>query len=268
VQREEPADYDDIAAWDRYHGHTMMAERIASARRALRYVPDLEASRFERLWFAGCGTSLAPRSFAELGFEVVATDLSREALDMQWQSQRSVSAELLHILYEQAVSGLAPERGGKLEIVKHDLRVTMPKAPFDAVLNIKAWTGFSAEDRAAIARSHVDALRAGGWAIFETAGVLFEARDALEDLLLEAGASMPLNDCVRWYRRALAETGLPIAFVLGHPRVDTSAGYLEQPGEQDTLASIEQEYLQRRRAARERQGPPPKDARLAFVLYD
>jgi hypothetical protein len=263
----EPSDWSDIEAWDRYHVETSVGDRIAAARRALRYVPDLEAHRLKRVWFPGCGTSLAPRSYSELGFDVVASDISREALEVQWRSKHA-NEELLRMLYEQAVSGLAPERGGRFEIVKRDLRIPCTEGPFDCVLNIRSFTGFDTESMRAIARCHMEALRPGGWAIFETTGVPSEARDAIEDLLIESGATLPLNECERWYRQALRETRLPLAFVLGHPRVDASGDHIEQPGEQESLDEIERAYLARRRAQREREGAPPDDAKLAFLLYD
>jgi hypothetical protein len=263
----EPADWNDIAAWDRLHVETSVAERIAAARRALRYVPDLEANRLKRVWFPGCGTSMAPRSYAELGFDVVASDLSREALDVQWQSKQA-SGDLLRMLYEQAVSGLAPERGGSFRSVKHDLRAPWEGPPFDCILNIRAFTGFGEDAMGAIAASQVGALRPGGWAIFETSGVATADRDRIEDLLAAAGAVLPLNACERWYRKALRETELPVTFVLGHPRVDGAGGHLEQPGEQEKLDEIQRDYLAKRREERAREGPPPPDARLAFVLYD
>jgi hypothetical protein len=263
----EPADWNDIAGWDRHHVETSVAERIAAARRALRYVPDLEANRLKRVWFPGCGTSFAPRSYAELGFDVTASDLSREALDVQWQSKQA-SGDLLRMLYEQAVSGLAPERGGAFRTQKHDLRSPWEGPPFDCVLNIRALSGFDAKTRTAIAASQLGALRPGGWAIFETSGVGPDARDALEEVLLGAGATLPLHACERWYRQALRDTGLPVTFVLGHPRVLASEEHVEQPGEQEQLDEIERAYLARRREERAREGPPPPEARLAFVLYD
>ncbi|HZO12794.1 MAG TPA: methyltransferase domain-containing protein [Polyangiaceae bacterium] len=264
---QEPADWNDIEGWDRFHAETPVADRIAAARRALRYAIDLEANRLKRVWFPGCGSSLAPRSYAELGFETVASDLSREALDIQWRSLRA-HIELLKMLYEQAVSGLAPERGGKLEIVKHDICTPFERPAVDCVLNIRAFTGFEHEAMRMIAASHVAALRPGGWVIFEMTDVALDARDAIEDLLIEAGATLPQNECERWYRRALRETGLPVTFILGHPRVDSAQGHLEQPGDQERLDEVEQAYLQRRRQQRAREGSPPEGAKLAFFLYD
>lgn len=264
----EPAAFSDIDAWDRHHAATSMGERIEAARRALRYVPDLEANRLRRVWFPGCGTSLAPRAYAELGFDVVASDLSSDAVDAQWQSSVGVSAELLGMLYEQAVSGLAPERGGKLSVVKHDLAEPFTEADFDAVLNIRSFVGFAPTVMQAIATSHHTALRPGGWAIFEARGVAVRDRDRIDDLLLGAGFVMPLNDCDRWYRRELEATGLPVLFKLGHPRVDPEQGYEEQPGDQQRLDEIEQSYLDRRRQRRVEEGSPPGDARLAFALFD
>jgi hypothetical protein len=243
-----------------------MGERIAAARRALRYVPDLEAQRLLRVWFPGCGMSLAPRSYSELGFDVVASDLSREALDAQWQSSVGVSAELLGMLYEQAVSGLAPERGGKLVVHKHDLREPFEHTDFDCVLNIRAFAGFDEATRALMAQSHGAALRPGGWAIFEAGTVALSARDELEAQLEDAGLVMPLIASERWYRRALADTGLDVVFVLGHPR--PRAADRADATSQPELDAIEQAYLQRRREQRAREGEPPAEAKLAFVLYD
>ncbi len=268
MSRVEPSDWSDLAAWERHHAATRMGERIEAARRALRYVPDLEANRLRRVWFPGCGTSLAPRAYAELGFDVVASDASAEAVDAQWQSSVGVSAELLGMLYEQAVSGLAPERGGKLAVVTHDLAQPFGEGDFDAVLNIRAFAGFAPPVRQAMAASHHAALRPGGWAIFEASGVALRDRDRVDDVLLGAGFVMPLNDCDRWYRRELEATGLPILFKLGHPRVDPEQGYAEQPGDQQRLDAIEQAYLERRRQRRAEEGAPPPDARLAFALFD
>ena len=265
---QPPADWDDLDAWDRFHAQTPMGDRIDAARRALRYVPDLEAAQLKQIWFPGCGTSLAPRAYSELGFNVVASDLSREALNAQWQSSVGVSAHLLGVLYEQAVSGLAPERGGKLDVVKHDLAEPFERDGLSAVLNIYAFAGFDDETKRAIAASHLKALDPGGWAIFQVAGAANNLRDAMEDLLLEAGFAMPLNACERWYRRELDDTGLPISFRLGRPRVDSEQGYEEQAGDQDRLDAIEKAYLERRRAQRDKEGALDKDARLAFTLYD
>ena len=44
--------------------------------------------------------------------------------------------------------------------------------------------------------------------MFETMKVAVELREALEDSLLDVGFVLPLHETHRWYRSALAATGI------------------------------------------------------------
>jgi len=69
-----PDDWSDEAGWDAYH---QAEERKPDPfKLGLQYVSDLRKKGIERVWFPGCGTSLGPRAYAELGFEVLCSDFS------------------------------------------------------------------------------------------------------------------------------------------------------------------------------------------------
>lgn len=69
------------------------------------------------------------------------------------------------------------------------------------------------------AQTHATALRPGGIAFFDMMNVQGELREQLENTLVDAGFYVPLVNLNRWYRTALADTGIPHVFVLGTPMI-------------------------------------------------
>jgi len=263
-----PGDWNDIGGWDRYHSEADWADRCRHAYLTMKYARTLRDHGYRRLWLPGCGTSLAPLAYAAAGFSVVATDVSPVALDAQRRSRdEGLEEATLARILKGSRGTIEPARGGQLTVVQHDMRERWRDGSFGAILNIRSFQGFDPATMRLVARSHIDALEPGGWAVLETQNVQGEARNRLEDALLEAGACLPYNEAERWLRREIAATGLPVTFILGRPMVRCRDGYVEQPGDQERLDALRAQHAERRRELIERQGPPPDDAKIATVVY-
>ena len=177
----------------------------------LQYVESFRENKLSRVWFPGSGTSLAPRVFAQLGFDVLSSDFSPVAVAVQ----ESIAVAPLPAEVTAMLEGLDRHAPSKLATKKHDFRMPLDAvAPFDVVLNVRAFQGLSRDDMPLVAAGHCAALRAGGWAIFETMNVQGEARNQLETVLLNAGFFLPLYDTERWYRAKLKATGIDHVMIL------------------------------------------------------
>ncbi len=130
----------------------------------------------------------------------------------------------------------------------HDVRTLFPEAEFECVLNIRAFQILEGESLAAAARTHFSALRPGGEAFFDTQNVQGHDRNVLEDALLAAGFFLPGYEAERWYRSALAATGIRFNFILGRPMCPFAQGEEEKAArdrDQEVLESFRLEYEQR-----------------------
>lgn len=256
-----PADWGDEHGWDAFHRASRTPPRHSPIDLGLQYVASLRKEGFRRIWFPGAGTSAGPRAFAELGFEVVCTDFSLTAIARQTELARAPLDADLGVFGDAAT-----EAPTMMQVFKHDFRkpLDVDVSPFDVVLNRRAFQGLGAADRTATARVHYDALRAGGWAVFETMNVAIELRDALEDSLLSAGFSLPLQEANRWYRAALAATGIKFVIILGRALVPGQNPSRRDQARLDTLTA---EFAERAKREAEQTADATPDDRIAHVIY-
>jgi SAM-dependent methyltransferase len=269
-----PSDWDDRAAWDEYlracWDGAAWREGLTPFELGLQFVEDLRRNSARRVWFPGSGLSLAPRAYAALGFEALATDLSPVSAAFQaWAKDQ----ELWALGIEALIEGFTRQRGaarpgGALESAVHDFREGAPAVGaggFDCALNFRALQGLSPESLRRAAAAHYQALRPGGWAIFQTMNVPGPRRDALEDALRDAGFYLPYQGAERWYRRVLAATGIPFLMIPGRP---SYAPGQDEEGQQP-LDSYRREYEERRRAEAPELARRLSDgeSKIAFVVY-
>jgi SAM-dependent methyltransferase len=215
-----PRDWNDWSGWDDYYQFELNRRDgeseppdLSSFR--LEQLPglaeDLKSQGWRDLWVPGCGLSPLARLLAHLGLQVVATDLSRVAIEFQ-QSERRGFEDL-------ALKLGPPDPAGTFAAALHDFRTPFRTEAFDLILNVKAFQGFRAEDMAGIAAVHAESLRKGRSAYFDTINVQGERRDQMEQTLEDGGFVVPFAKLNRWYRNALRETGISHVFVLGRPIV-------------------------------------------------
>ncbi len=148
-QTNPPEDWDDKSGWDRYFSAKLSAERIVSD-------PDMIVLRFlslahkkgGRIWFAGCGLDRYPKTYAEQGCKVLATDLSSVAVMHQ---QRLAEAFLRENKSAQVQ--------GAFSAAEHDFTKSTPGGEFDVVINCRAFQGLSVNAMRAAAGHFYAALR-------------------------------------------------------------------------------------------------------------
>lgn len=209
-----------------------------------------------RVWFPGCGVDPNGPLFAALGCDVVATDHSPFAIE--WQERVSalpptaIAGEWDGLL---ARYGLTPRRG-RFRAAVEDFLTTHPEGPFDVVVNRRALSPLSPVDQRRAARNFERCTRPGGALIVDTINVQGDARDRLEDSLLEAGYFIPGNEVDRWYRAQLAGTGILYMMILGRPMVPDHGQYPKahrdrrRKEDQAILDAFGAEYVARRERVR------------------
>jgi len=161
-----PADYDDRVGWDLYHkAYSEARMQFSIHRLMIDMIPlmdkkDIIVSYGRRIWFPGCGISLVPHLFAAWGAEVYATDFSAEAIHA---SKLSVAdpqiGELLPL-------EKFPREKWSLDHRLHDFRDPFDVNNLDIVINMKSYSELTDASRAKAARTHFEALRDGGLAVF------------------------------------------------------------------------------------------------------
>lgn len=273
-----PQDWDDHAGWERYHAAAIRgAERRVGSLMfdapGMRFLDALQRGGCKRVWFPGCGCSLAPAIYAAFGFDVVATDVAPSAV--AWQTRRAaLSADelLTDASWRERLAEAAPRPGGALHAAVHDFRDAYAGAPFDCIVNERAFQGLPAPSRVAAARSHFAALAPGRQAIFDTMNVQGAGRDAIELALEEAGFWVPLRRTEAWYRDALAQTGIPFVFILGQPRVPATGAYTRDATRKQAeteLAKYRAEYERRANEEWEQTRGRANDGvtKIATVVY-
>ena len=213
------------------------------------------------MWFPGCGTSLAPRAFAELGFDVLCTDISTIAISRQAATAGTALTSTARGLVDAQQRSGPPTR---MRVRLHDFRTAIDEALFDVIINARAIQGLALDDLHAVARGHHAALRPGGYAILDTQNVQGAGRDRLEGALQDAGFLVPLFEANAWHRQALQATGVAFAMTLGRPIALSRAA-----ADQARLEALSGEYLARANAevARTRARFEAPDARVALVVY-
>ena len=99
-----PRDWDDAAGWEAYHAGLYPAGPFRKAREWLEQTATMIAPNLAALltqlrqrgqrgaWFPGCGLDPLPRLFADLGFDVLASDVSPTAVRFQHSTDNDVSA--------------------------------------------------------------------------------------------------------------------------------------------------------------------------------
>lgn len=268
-----PDDWNDQAGWDAYYEfqrarskRDLWANETGSIgiEQLPEFSEDLKARGWRKVWVPGCGLSPLARLLSHLGLQVVATDISPVAVEVQ----RSNLGEFAHL---RAKLGPA-DSAGSFAVELHDFRNEFHREAFDLIINVKAFQGFQVSDLGRIAEVHAGALRKGRYAYFDTMNVQGERRDQLEQTLEDGGFVVPLLALNRWYRRALNETGIPHVFILGQPMIPRTGEYAEGGPKWDRdmarLRVICTEYRGRlqteQEAEQQRIGP---DAKIAQVIY-
>ena len=216
-----PQDWNDHEGWESYwrrkrrgFRHSEMDLTVVGfllVKELPSWAEEIRAKGKTSIWVPGCGVSALPRLLAHLGLSVVATDISRSAVEFQSSDQNDITR------YVDRIDPAVP--GGSLVVEVHDFRTVYRNEAFDLILNIKAFQGFPVADKRRIAQVHAHALKPGGIAYFDTMNVQGDRRDELESALAAAGFFVPLLELNRKYRQALRATGIPHAFVLGSPIV-------------------------------------------------
>ena len=162
--------------------------------------------------------------------------------------QASVAEELMAKLMEGAEGEVAAER--------HDFLEPYATNAFEIIVNAKALQGFRTENQRLVARTHYQALKPKGTAIFQVQNVQDKLADDVENALEEAGFLVPGVEANRWRRRMLRETGIPYAIVLGRAVIPRTGDYREDAElrERDMarLAVFDAEYEERLKAEQER----------------
>jgi hypothetical protein len=268
-----PDDWNDAAGWDAHH-----RSRLAMPNRdpwdddtgsiRVEHLPqlakDLKAQGWRSVWVPGCGLSPLACLLAHLGLEVVATDISVAAVELQHESQ----AKFGHLTSKLGQR----DKSGSLTAEVHDFRAAFRREAFDLIINVKAFQAFQTPDMTAIAGVHAAALRPNRYAYFDTMNVQGERRDTLEQAFEDGGFVVPLLSVNRWYRRALRETGIPHIFILGQPMIprkgEYAAGGPKWDADMAKLRNIAAEYEARvaseQDAERARIDANPK---IAHVIY-
>jgi hypothetical protein len=269
-----PDDWNDHAGWDTYYESRISRRNrgmpdddtvVLSSEQLLRLAEELKGKEWRSGWIPGCGLSGLPQSLANLGLEVIATDLSPAAV--QFQNEAATK------FHQPAATDGQADSAGSLTAEVHDFRTAFRLEAFDIILNVKAFQKFPAQDLLAIARVHAETLRPGRHAYFFTQNVQGELRDELEQALADGGFAVPFLALTQSYRRALRETRIPHVFVLGHPWVTDADGYERgNPNRESAVARLKEisaEFHGRMAAEYEdenrRFGP---DAKLAHVIYN
>jgi hypothetical protein len=238
-----PDDWNDHGAWEQFYaamyakmGKTDWVsdgfERLAIFENdPVRFVTDLKAKQWLRVWVPGCGMSPVPKILAELGLEVHATDISPTAIMFQQTRHKDGPP-----LYASADHQQQP---GHFECQVYDVRSPYLMNYFDLVINVKAFSGFDRDTMCQVADSHYKALKPGRRAQFVTLNAQGELMDAMEDCLMDARFFLPLYGLKRWLKQTLREAGISdFATVVHHMNDKNMISILN---EYQTRAQAEQE---------------------------
>jgi SAM-dependent methyltransferase len=274
-----PEQWDDTQGWEAYYREYCAEERwknwVTPTELAWVYISQLAEKKYQRIWFPGCGASLAPRLYAALGFEVYASDISPTAVDFQrWLMTQTLSELGVSSILAQVTEEELDEEPTEFRVIEHDLKKSFDEEPFDAVVNLLSFHGFSKEPLEQISKVHYQALRPGGSAIFVMGNVSRAKREFLERPLVEAGFYMPYYEPEAWFREALQTSQIPHRFISGRAmvRIDAEPFRSEQAARnkaQETLQKLEAEYNAKMRKedqviAKKLEDPSCK---VAFVVY-
>ena len=233
-----PKDWNDRDAWDRHFEAELSEGRILAdpdpiIRRFLSYARE----KGGRIWFPGCGLDLYPKTYAEQGCRVLATDFSSVAVRVQ---QHLAEAFLGH--------KDSTRTEGTFDVLEHDFTQNPPGGEFDLVINCRAFQGLSPTAMRAAAGNFHAALRVGGACIIDTINVQGNDRNLIEDSLVFAGFYLPFLESQRRFQAQLDSTGIIYEMVLGRPLIPARDQYpperFEQFRERDQeiLDSLQDEF--------------------------
>lgn len=253
---EMPKDWSDAAGWDAYYSiHIPNFENVEKydLEQDLRFVATVLEAPHKRIWFPGCGLDLAPWLYANLGCDVVATDISSFAIRLQnellFEDPMEVLEKLPNVLKEMELP--KANRFVHPAMFVHDMRQPFTMPQVDVVLNRRAFLGFSEEEMEGVARNFFDAIYPGGTLIMDSPNIQGADRTLLEMMLSKAGFFIPGLETEQWYRTQLDGTGIPYRMVLGSPMIAKLSEYNDKGGKQQaekdlqTIRSFRTEYLDR-----------------------
>lgn len=238
-----PENWQDIEEWEKHYASLSASEFLEEHQEdLLAPFADIEEvyqqmlvfmdSNDKTIWFPGCGFSYLPKLFAECGFRVHATDISKTAIQFQQnlnvenlkkQIEKFVSQDKY---YEEESSPTLPLALGMFEYAVHDFNNPYQDNYFDAIFNVYAIEGFPQQQKEQIAKIHCASLKPGRFAYFFTMNVSEENRDDLEECLAKGGFFVPGLEVKKWFYNTLKETGISnIIFMGGHPIIERVGEY-------------------------------------------
>lgn len=272
-----PDDWDNHEGWEKYYASLSASnffeeddEAFFDVDELYQHMQKLQEHHCHTIWFPGCGFSRLPKIFAECGFSVHATDISRTVIAFQQSVDVSQFKKQFQKLAHQDQSGYAPPlSNGTFECMMHDFRTPYLDDCFDAIFNIHAIQGFSEAAMARVAKVHHSSLKPGRTAYFFTMDVSGQRRDEIEECLVQSGFVVPRLGVEKWFQKALNDTGIAdIVLVDGQPTLQKTWKYRlnKRKWQTDTarLESIFQEYQTKLHAAHENL---PSDTKMAKVIY-
>jgi len=276
MEIEKPVDWNSHEGWEKhfaslYPGGKFVDECFWVGSISLDSIEsvsnNLRVNNVQKIWFAGCGISLLPKTLAQRGFEVYATDVSPTAIAFQ-----NSDDERIQNLIDEKVK-LEINKTGSLQAEIQDFRQSYKNEFFDLIINTKALQGFDKNTMAKVARTHYDALKPSYQAIFDTVNVQGERRELLEESLVNAGFIIPFYELNCWYRNKLNETKLPYVFVLGNPIIPWQGIYADDKDkrEQDMkiIHAITNEFREKQRENLQSEQVKLKNpqAKIASIIY-
>lgn len=214
-----PHDWDAHEAWDSYYSSWGPDSRYLSTGedswqifRFDDWVGRLKSRNVQRIWFPGCGLDALPWAYAAAGFDVVATDASRTAIEIQRSDE-------FHLLVLKDLDRLDPPIRQRLEnretlelrFEAHDFREPLEEAGFDCIINIQAFQALSPYSMARAARAYWASLRPGGIAYLSMLNVDHLDANGIERVLSEAGFFVPFELAERELRTGLDDLGAGIS---------------------------------------------------------
>lgn len=273
-----PVNWDDKKGWDEYYRKRVEeGERCVDFKSlSLQYIDFCRKRNYSDVWFPGCGTSLAPFAYSFMGFSVKGTDISPYVIAKQ-RELLNISPKDLGIekFMDRYLMGKSHSQQ-KLSFELHDFHECPKEIAFDCILNIRSFQGFSCESQKDIARSHYNALKPGGYAVFEMLEIAHENRKQLEENIYNAGFFIQGYETNRWYRKALNDTGIPYIFVMGIPVI---SGYTTKKYQEDKekrkkdlaiLQDLRIEYERRWKEDEEKHKKTLQDSetKIANIVYN
>src|SRR5262249_49745138 len=160
----------------------------------------------------GVGMDVCPFVYAHAGCSVLATDVSEYAIGfLKHLEPRGIACIICDVDEMNTSLGIDSQRSRTIDVHfrVHDFRELLGEADFDLVLNMKAHQALPEMSMQRAAHVFFDALKPGGYAIFDTMNVQGQRRDRLEGTLTAAGFYIPYHESELWYRQRLSETGIP-----------------------------------------------------------